>query len=890
MIVSVVGTAFGQHKKSEISANFLDASAYMYEKRFEEAIPLLKICEEIQPTNANVLYKLGLCYLNSRALKTYAETYLERAAKDVTDNYKDFNLKVKQAPSEVLYYLGIAYRLNYKFDESLQTFNRLKSSIGEVDAKDTAYVHEIDRQIEITNNAVRAVANPVEAHMTLIGDAVNSAFSDHSPQLSIDGQSLIFSSRRPHNENATEPDDEDIFIAKKENGEWQKPTRLGSAVNTKEHEAPTCLSVDGKNMYIFRSKSFYAGKLHVSKSSDGQNWGETSLLKMGINSPDRNTHATLSPDENSVYFVSNRPNPEVKDYNRTDLNIWVVHRMPDGDWSVPKMLPDNINTVYDEETPYIHPDGVTMFFSSKGHNTMGGYDVFRTIISKNGTYTDPVNLGYPINSTDDDVSYSINFMGDRGYMASAKKDGIGDLDIYEIFQKGVYESNRLALRGNIVSTSNDSLHASVIYRNSDTGEKLGTSKNNSKGDYLIVVPRDIDAVDVDFVDERHLSEHIAGLKIADLQHDKSCLLIPEVKMRICEGTQTIAFANNNTELTPKHRYYLDEIVQVNSDVLQRNDKLSVHITFKTHSDDPEVDRQRLANATTYLADNAIDRKNIYTDDDAPNLKGKVYILYIDEYEEAIAVEPPLAAVKTVVIYDIMFDFDKSDIRKEYRSNLDILTAFMRDNPETVVEVGGHTDSKGTDAYNMQLSSNRAVSVKRYLVSHGVPAERVQIAKFGERAKIVDDMEGGEYVPDKAQYNRRAEFRMVVPATAANLLINNVLGEAKTGSSVTTVDEGVPVSAEAAASAGASGKDEGEFIPQGASANAGKFTVQIAASTTKMPAATFASYGDVKEHFLGGWYRYYVGVYNTRRAAQEAIRGIKPINNSAPFIRRLDFFE
>ena len=162
-----------------------------------------------------------------------------------------------------------------------------------------------------------------------------------------------------------------------------------------------------------------------------------------------------------------------------------MRKLPNGKWSEALPLPKQINTEYDEESPFIHPDGITLYFSSKGHNSMGGYDVFSSIMSRNGKFTEPVNIGYPINTPDDDVSYVVNLDGQKGYIATIKADdGYGDLDLYEILQEDVHKNNIIIYEG-IIADKNNNLpeNVTITLKNKDSNEEPKVSRlnqNNSK--------------------------------------------------------------------------------------------------------------------------------------------------------------------------------------------------------------------------------------------------------------------------------------------------------------------------------------------------------------------------------------------------------------------------
>lgn len=886
-----------QSSSTSFAASFLDGLAYMYEDDYENAIIELKKCETLEPDNANLQYKIGICYLNIRGYRAKAQEYLELSTKNITNKYKDFDPKQKQAPTEAYYYLGIACRYNNKFDASLQAFKSLRDNLSENDAKDATYLAKIKYEEDVTNNAMLLIQNPITANIVNIGENINSPFADHSPVIDIYEKTLVFTSKRPRDANKTEQEDEDIFVSVQENGVWQTPVRLDNTINTKEfNEAAISLSIDGKKLYYFRSAYYKDGNIYYAESVGDSKWTGSKLLGHKVNSKYRETHAVLSPDEQSIYFTSARKIN--KKSNNTDLNIWVTNKLPNGEWSEPKALPSNINTIYDEETPFVHPDGVTLFFSSKGHNTMGGYDVFKCTINGDGTYSDPINIGYPINTAEDEVAYVCNLEGTRAYIASAKEDSFGDLDIYEIEQMGIYKSDFLVLKGKLNSVGgSNQMNASLQYRDSKTGKPIGVARNNKNGEFIIIANKNIEKVDVTIREDRHLTEEIVGIDVKPTGND-NIVNLPPINLKICEGVVIAGFVYNSADLSQQIISDLVDVIARYYDAKQRNDVLLIHIGALESRKDKKLDNARMKAIEKYLAINGVEESHIYVNKDLPDGILKVYDVRItDGVEEPQNVIAEAAEDNdnnkisdALYVSDIMFDFDRSIIKPSYDENLKAFANYLKDNLEVQIQIGGHTDTHGTVEYNIGLSYRRAIAVKDRLVKMGVAQSRIKLEKFGKASNIVVDVDNsGNYVPEKAQYNRRTEFKVLVPSKTHPIIIKNVLNQAsdntqiaintdKKDSEIKVVDN------QKTTTTIVKNKPQTPVVKD---VDVNNYTIQLIAIKKPLDKSLLVDYPNIVETYSDdGWYRYTIGSYNSIEAAHEALKTIKPIGNAQAFIKKM----
>jgi Tol biopolymer transport system component len=338
------------------------------------------------------------------------------------------NLTLSRVP-DATFYLALIKHRQRKFDEStllLQTYKKIKPN------KRLNTNVEADYRIGQNVNAKLFLANPSEAYITNMGPAINSAYPDYVPVMSLDELTLYFTSKRKHSVNDSLNSDrnyfEDVYVSRFKNTAWQPAENLGEPINSKTNDACVALSPDGERMIVYRTATdIVSGDLFISRKGNNGSWQTPEKLPEIINSPYIETSACFSMDTSEIFFSSNRPGG----YGGKDL--YRVRKLPNHNWSQAYNLGPTVNTAYDEDAPFLHPDGVSLYFSSKGHNSMGGYDLFSSeYTAENNTFSSPENLGYPINDINDDIFFVVSLDGKRGYYSSEKSDSYGHTDIYKI--------------------------------------------------------------------------------------------------------------------------------------------------------------------------------------------------------------------------------------------------------------------------------------------------------------------------------------------------------------------------------------------------------------------------------------------------------------------------
>ncbi|MDH5599278.1 MAG: hypothetical protein OEY34_09140, partial [Cyclobacteriaceae bacterium] len=363
------------------------------------------------------------------------ELYLQTVGKDQAVQYfervKELN---KDYRFDIDYKIGRSFHFGQQFDKALEYYNTYKAKLMAQEGyrgEDKVELKEVNQRIAECENAIELVANPAHVTIKNLGNTINTEYEDYSPVLNAEEDMMIFTSRRKDdnmNQNVFEDNKpyEDIFIAYKKGGRWDYAKNIGIPINHKYHNSNLALSKDGKQLFVYTDDG--NGDILVSTHVKDTVWTEPVTIGDNVNSKGfKESSISISPDGNVLYFASNRP------AGMGGSDIYYSIKDENGEWARAKNLSQVINTEFDEDGPFIDYDGKTLYFSSKGHKGMGGYDIFKSEYdSTEQVWSTPVNIGYPINTPDDDVFFVSTADGKRGYYASVREDGLGYTDIYTV--------------------------------------------------------------------------------------------------------------------------------------------------------------------------------------------------------------------------------------------------------------------------------------------------------------------------------------------------------------------------------------------------------------------------------------------------------------------------
>ena len=639
------------------------------EAMWNEAIPMYLKANEFNPNNALLNFKLGACYLHSldrgEALK-----YLE----------KSLSLNANVDP-RLNYFLGQAYHLDYEFDDAIKFYSKYQTTV--INNPDPWYLDELKMRIQQCYNGKEIIEKPVRVFIDNLGKSVNSKFREYGGVISADESVLIFTSRRANstggkidpilNENY-----EDLYISyKQDDGSWSEAENLGENVNSDDHDAVSAISADGQRVLIFLGRKNNAGDLYEC-TLDGDVWSKPVSLGKNVNTKEyHESSACYAPDGNSIYFVSNKPG------GKGDHDIYVTRKDDKGKWGEATNLGNVINSKYDEEAVFMHPDGKTLYFSSKGHTSIGGYDIFKTVFDvTTNTWSTPKNLGYPVNTSDNDVFFVLSADGKHGYLTSSSQpETEGTLDLYMITFLGPEKPMVLNNEDNLLAEATAPIKERVIAPVVEVKEAQLTILKGVITDFLTKVPLE------------------ATIEIVDN-----------------EANQTIATFKSNSK---SGRYLVSLPAGKNYGIAVKKEG------YLFHSENFDIP------ATSAF----------------------------QEVEKNIELKQ-LAVGSKIVLRNIFFDLDKATLRAESTTELKRLIKLMNDVPTLKIELGGHTDSQGSDSYNLQLSQKRAKAVVDYLTDAGISADRLKWEGYGETQLVNGCSNGVKCTDDEHQANRRTEFKVL----------------------------------------------------------------------------------------------------------------------------------
>ena len=372
-----------------VKVDFNDGEFFLAEEDYEEALYAFgKVHNKGYQDNAYINYRMGLCLINIPGRKTEAIPYLEKAEQSISTSVKEGKFDEKDAPPDALLYLGNAYRINMEIDKAIEKYNAFAKYI---DPKDVTLQAYVDQQIVACGNALVGTASPVEIRIGNLGQLQETHSSRYNMQVSGDLQTMIFMGKNPFYNG--------IYVAVKNGEVWSKPMNITPSVASDGNMDVVGLSYDGKKM-LLAVRDQFTSNIYVS-TYENKRWTPAVSLGKPINSKYYEAHACFSPDGKSVYFSSNRKE------SMGGMDIFRSDQQENGTWGEPVNLGPGINTILNEEAPTMSPDGKRLYFSSQGHSTMGGFDIFYSELLADGSFHSvPVNLGYPLNTSDDDYTYS----------------------------------------------------------------------------------------------------------------------------------------------------------------------------------------------------------------------------------------------------------------------------------------------------------------------------------------------------------------------------------------------------------------------------------------------------------------------------------------------------
>ncbi|HAM09450.1 MAG: hypothetical protein A2X04_06600 [Bacteroidetes bacterium GWF2_41_9] len=397
----------------QLQNTFLEAEYFFMNEDYSDAINYyLQIYSEL-PDNANIAFSIGVCYLNISGKKDLSVKYLEDAVKNMSAKHKEGTLSQIAAPYSALYELAKAYRINYNFDKAKETYLRYRETLLPTDIENIRF---IDHEIKVCDIAKTLINKPVSYSEENMGELFNDEKPNFNPVISADGKSFAFMSSLKFYDA--------IMYTRMVNGKWAGPVNIYPELLIDGDFIISCLSKDGKLLLLSRDDNYNSDI--YSSGFDGTIWSPAVKLNKNINTKYWESHAFISDDGNQLVFSSDRPGG----FGGLDL---YVSRKINSDWGPAINMGPEINTEFNEDRPFLVNSGKTLIFSSQGHENIGGYDLFRSELQSKGTWETPENLGYPINTPDDNTYFMPSGDAKSGYYSLDKEnEGFGKEDIYRI--------------------------------------------------------------------------------------------------------------------------------------------------------------------------------------------------------------------------------------------------------------------------------------------------------------------------------------------------------------------------------------------------------------------------------------------------------------------------
>ncbi len=552
----------------------------------------------------------------------YIEAYwlMSSSYKEMGDDASTIYYLEKIARPEVKYFDKTVFRLGKEY-YAIGEYEKAKAAFQKAEGKYPAWEKKCDVALDLKRH-------PIDFKPVNLTN-VNTEFDDYWPSITADGKNILTTVYLGISEGKVSGQiQEDIYLSKLDkNGKWGKSVPIEPPLNTDQNEGAQNFSVDGRYMFFVAcNRPSGLGDCDIYYSiKKGDRWSNPINPGTPLNTIFQETTPSFSAAGNELFFASSRPGGQGGD------DIWVskVKILDNGylEFGVPENLPAEVNTAEAEISPFIHVDNHTLYFSSKGHPGMGGFDIFYSKRDDKGKWSIAKNLGYPINTHRDEIGFCVNAQGDKAYLSS----------------NGIQKNSR------------------------------------GKDIYEIVLPEDLRPKKMDFFDG----------KVVD----------PETKKPLQARVEVFQLADNQ-------------------------------IVFQSISD------EETGEFTAYLP---TDKEYGY------NVSKKNYMFYSGELLQQDSLKTPkvinlhtIAVGEKVILKNVFFDFDKSTLKPESKGELQRVADFLTKNPKVSVELGGHTDAKGSGEYNQKLSESRAKVVVDYLISLGIDADRMSYKGYGKDRPIADN--------------------------------------------------------------------------------------------------------------------------------------------------------
>lgn len=758
LIIFFASMTAGLLQAQDVDKLIYNADKYYDIKNYDAALPLYLEAIEKGAKDPMTYYHVAVAYEQAFDIddKVKSIPYFEYALK----NGKD------QLPDRVYFDLASVYHLNEQIDLAHTYFEKYKTTLK----NNAKAIKEVDRALAIVENARMFMNSPRDIPITNFGNTVNSEYTEYNPVVSADESVMAFTALRPNDGKTRSNEDfiEKVYISYNSSGTWTQPEPID--IISDYNVGTAGISADGQRMMVFIGGAGGTGNLY-SINKSGAEWSQPVTLGSKINSRHLETTASLTPDGKTIYFASNRPD------GYGGLDIYKAEKLESGEWGPAENLGPEINTKYNEDAPFIHPDQWTLFFTSDGHNTMGGRDIFVTRLF-NGKWTAPENMGYPINTTANDNYFNLTADGRKGYFSSDRKGGLGGQDIYSLEMPEEEANIPLTMvKGRILDGETMKAIPTTIYViDNESGKKLDFvyQPDPKTGNYLIILPpaknydmiiesegflpytlninvpgqtyfyelyqeillktiKQFDVVVGQEVEVRNAFYDTHEDAVTDLRKEHEATLIKSDSVDVYDLMNDLIAAEDQKGIE-----YLTGLIYMANPIddikFQESDKLEAasRVYYYDESDESKFEKKEIDGKTIFSLPTMHVTEEAERQKNQKNKERKEYGTDV--------------LGKEVKVY---FEVAKSDLEGSYNEKLMDVVNLLNEYPELGVQISGYASSEGNKEFNRELSNKRAISVLDFINQKGIVRRRIIAKGQGEAEQAASQKEA-----------RRVEIKVV----------------------------------------------------------------------------------------------------------------------------------
>lgn len=754
LLIIAFNFAFGQEVNVSKLQNKADKQFAV--KNYKGALPMYLELEEAAAEVENLDYKIAKCLFEAEEVNDRIRSiaYFERI--DVST--------FKTLPHNFYMDFGDAYYQNQQVQEALGIYKKE----AELFSNDRRMLAAANKKISAANNALELMRIPKNVHIERLGEGINTEYTEYNPVVSADESVMAFTSLHPVQSKTGEKIGEDIMLSRNETGTWSIPSRV--EVHTQNNYGTAGISSDGQEMLIFIGSS--SGGSLYKITQEGNTWSRPKPLGRNVQSSYLESTASLTPDQKTIYFASNRPG------GYGGMDIYKSVKKDDGTWGKAVNLGPPINTRANEDAPFIHPNMQLLFFTTDGHKGMGGNDIFKSELV-NGKWTEPKNMGYPINTTANDNYFTLIADGTRGYFSSDRPGGLGGQDIYYMDMPEDYETIPLTLiKGRILDSETHQPIPTKIYMvEQETNEKIDFvyHPNPETGNYLVILPpnKNYDMIiesdgflpytlNIDVPNQKEFYELYQKIYLKTIKHF-DVVVGQEVQVKNAfyrTNEEVMELMRREHEASLIQKDSIDEY-ELMGQLMEASDQAAIDYLMELMLLKNPIDQIDFADSNENLQ--AARRIYFYDESDESKFEKKevdghvIYSLptmYVTSEAEAqkerIKEEAPEELDVPEEVLKVYFEVGKSDLAKNYESDLNQILDELKENPGFGVEISGYASSDGDEELNEKLSNQRAISVLDYLNHRGIVRRRIVAKGYGAT----------ENESESKEEDRRVDVRLV----------------------------------------------------------------------------------------------------------------------------------